>query len=141
MDMVPDGVLGYQGPDAVLSEHPITKGRDLQERVRRVATFGGSAFQALPGGNAILTLPRGALLLTQERVEIDEGSPIQAAPPSSDGSPRWTVPVGGWLQGAATEIGDGRVAIFAETGLFSGGPAPDNRQFVINVMRWLAAGR
>jgi hypothetical protein len=36
------------------------------------------------------------------------------------------------------KVGQGRVAMFGETGLFSGGPAADNRQFVLNVMHWLS---
>jgi hypothetical protein len=35
-------------------------------------------------------------------------------------------------------VGQGRVAVFGESGLFSGGPAADNRQFVLNVMHWLS---
>jgi hypothetical protein len=45
---------------------------------------------------------------------------------------------GEWLQGAVMKTGKGRAAVFGETGLFSGGPAPDNRQFVLNVVRWLS---
>jgi hypothetical protein len=46
-------------------------------------------------------------------------------------------PVGGWVQGAVLNLGKGRVALFAEAGLFSGGPAADNRRFILNLMHWL----
>jgi hypothetical protein len=59
-----------------------------------------------------------------------------ARPNISGETPR--TPVGGWLQGAVLTIEQGRVALFGETGLFSGGPAADNRQFVLNLLRWLA---
>jgi hypothetical protein len=36
------------------------------------------------------------------------------------------------------EVGKGRLAIFADSGLFSGGTAGDNPQFVLNVMHWLS---
>jgi hypothetical protein len=38
-------------------------------------------------------------------------------------------------------IGRGRVAVFGETGLFSGGPAGDNRVFVLNLLHWLSGLR
>jgi hypothetical protein len=124
----PSGGRGYQGVDAVLAKHPITDGRTPAERVHRVATFGGSAFQPPSGAEAILTMPKDAVSMT---------------PPPTPGSlPVFTAstprtPVGGLLQGAVIKLGRGRVALFGEAGLFSGGPAADNRTFVLNVMHWL----
>jgi hypothetical protein len=34
--------------------------------------------------------------------------------------------------------GKGRVAFFGESGFFSGGPAADNRLFIVNLFRWRA---
>ena len=128
------GGQGYQSADAVLGQHAITDGRGPGERIRRVATFSGSAFEALPGGVALLTLPRGAtvgaattLPNTVLGVAELQGTPIT-----------------GWLQGAVTEVGKGRLAIFADSAVVSGGVAADkdqftdNRQFVLNVMHWLS---
>jgi hypothetical protein len=122
----PAGDTGYQGVDAVLTDHPITEGRNPRERVRRVATFVGSAFRPPPGSEAVLRLPRRAVSLVPKDpsaadVRIDARR----------------TPVGEWLQGAVMIRGRGRVAVFGETGLFSGGPAADNRQFLLNVMHWL----
>jgi hypothetical protein len=125
----PAGGVGYQGVDAVLAEHPITEGDGSDEGVRRVATFGGSAFQPPPGAEALLTMPRRAVSLTPQ--ETPGALPVFAAD-----TPR--TPVGGWLQGAVMRVGQGRVALFGEMGLFSGGPAADNRLFVLNLLRWLA---
>jgi hypothetical protein len=36
------------------------------------------------------------------------------------------------------QFGKGRLAIFADNAVVSGGPAGDNRQFVLNVMHWLS---
>lgn len=125
----PGGGTGYQGPEAVLAKHVITEGRTPQERVQRVATFTGSAFHPPPGAEALLTMP---------------GRAVSLMPPATPGTlPVFTaqtprVPVGGWLQGAVMTLGQGRVALFAETGLFSGGPAADNRKFVLNVLHWLS---
>jgi hypothetical protein len=120
--------MTYQGADAVLAKHLITEGRGASERVRRVTTFGGSAFQALPGGEAILTLPgRTVAMMAQPDGQYLDDS-VRAP----------YIPVDGWLQGAVLSIGKGRLAVFAEIGLFSGGTAGDNRQFILNVMHWLS---
>jgi hypothetical protein len=123
----PGGGTGYQGADAVLAKHPITEGRSPDERVRRVATFVGSAFQPPSGAEGLLILPRRAISLTPK---------VLGAADVRIGAER--TPVGEWLQGAVMKVGRGRVAMFGETGLFSGGPAADNRQFLLNVMHWLS---
>lgn len=125
----PAGGVGYQSVDAVLAEHPITDGGRPDGGVHRVATFVGSAFQPPPGAEALLTMPRRAMSFTPQ--ETPGARPVFAAD-----TPR--TPVGGWLQGAVMTRGQGRVALFGETGLFSGGAAADNRLFVLNLLRWLA---
>jgi hypothetical protein len=125
----PAGGVGYQGIDAVLADHPITEGLSPEESVRRVATFVGSAFEPPQGAEPLLIMPGGARSFTP--LETTGALPVFTAD-----TPR--TPVGGWLQGAVMRIGQGRVALFGETGLFSGGPAADNRLFVLNVLRWLS---
>ena len=122
----PAGGRGYQGIDAELTKHPITDGRSTAERVQKVVTFVGSAFQLPINGEALLTLPRRAISFT----------PRAPGPDVTRDAER--TPVGRWLQGAVLQLGKGRVAIFGEAGLFSGGPAGDNRLFVINVVHWLS---
>ncbi|MDO8545242.1 MAG: hypothetical protein Q7S40_32780 [Opitutaceae bacterium] len=122
----PAGGMGYQGTDAVLAKHPITEGRNANERVQKVATFVGSAFQLPSRGEALLTLPERAISFT----------PKSPGPDVTVDAER--TPVGRWLQGAVMKLGKGRVAVFGEAGLFSGGPAADNRLFVLNVLRWLS---
>lgn len=124
----PGGGTGYQGADAVLAKHRITEGRDSTERVRKVATFVGSAFKVSSGWETLLTLPRRAISFTPPLTP-------NAIPPITKDTPR--TPVAGWQQGAVRKMDKGRLAVFGETGLFSAGPAADNRQFVLNVMRWL----
>ena len=60
--------------------------------------------------------------------------------------------VGGWLQGATTKLGRGRVAFFGEAAMFTAqvaGPnrtpmgmnaplAGENPQFVLNTLHWLS---
>lgn len=111
---------GYQGADAILGKHEITDGRGASERVQRVVTIaGGSAFQPPTGSQPLLTLPERALLRRAGMPDL---------------------PIGGWLQGAVMPFGKGRVALFADESLFSGGAAVDNRRFTQNVIRWLSRG-
>ena len=119
----PASRLAYQSAAAVLARHPITEGREPGEQVRRVVTIGGSAFQPPRGSIPILTLPPTAVI--RRRLTAD-------------------APIGGWVQGAVTGFGNGRLALFAESAILSGGidvtPGTvwaDNRQFVLNVMHWL----
>ena len=125
----PAGGVGYQGPDALLAKHPITEGRTAEERVRRVATFVGSAFQLPSGAEALLTMPGRA-------VSVMPAATTGAVPSVTPETPRTSV--AGWSQGAVLKLGQGRVGLFGETGLFSGGPAADNRTFVLNVLHWLS---
>jgi hypothetical protein len=124
----PGGGTGYQGKDAVLARHPITEGRSSAERVRRVATFGGSAFEPPAGAEALMILPAAAASFRPTQTP-------GATPSFTAETP--SVSVAGWVQGAVMKYGKGRVALFGESGFFSGGPAADNRLFVLNVFHWL----
>jgi hypothetical protein len=124
--------------DVSLRPHVVTDGRGADERVDSVASFTGSAFRAA-GATPIMVLGPAA-----RSFEPDTAWAIR------DGTPR--VDVGGWLQGAVMRVGRGRVAVFGEAAMFSaqlGGPnrnrmgmnapvAPQNPQFLLNVVRWLA---
>jgi hypothetical protein len=120
----PSARLVFRRDDSTLVDHPITRG------IEQVATFGGSAFKLDREGEPLLVL--GA----QVRMYF-----------ASDSSER---AVAGWLQGAAFTLGQGRVVIFGEAGMFTaqfsgpGNPmgmnapiARHNPQFLLNVMHWL----
>jgi hypothetical protein len=122
-----------------LAEHPVTDGRNAAERVDSVVAFTGQAFHVDAPGRALMTLERGTIVL-EPRVawQFDEKTP--------------TVPGAGLLQGAVLTVGKGRVAVFGEAAMFSaqlGGArrlpmgmndpaAPQNPQFLLNVMHWLS---
>jgi hypothetical protein len=125
----PGGGVGYQGTDARLTRSVITEGSHQDERVRRVATFVGSAFQMSSPAEPVLLLPTRAISLMPPETP-------GAVPTMTRTTP--STPVAGWLQGAILRLGRGRVALFGETGLFSAGPAADNRIFVLNVFHWLS---
>jgi hypothetical protein len=124
----PRGGRGYQAPDAILLKHPITEGRDAGERVRWVASFGGSAFQPPEGAEPLMILPKRTDSFTPKLTP-------NVIPSFTSETPR--TPVGGWPQGAVLKIGSGRVGLFGEIGMFSGGPAAENRRFTLNLSHWL----
>jgi hypothetical protein len=122
-----------------LVEHSITKGGSHLERITQVKTFGGSAFQIPAGAHPLLILGKDSISTVPE-------IPFQVA----NKTPR--VLMDGWYQGAALEVGKGRVAVFSEGmtfssqitvstgkkyGLISDG-AEQNEQFLLNVMHWLS---
>jgi hypothetical protein len=136
------GLITFERADGALEDNAITKGRSEAERVERVVTFAGSAFQA-PDAQPILTFRGDAVSWLPEIAgKLEAGTP--------------SVSVKGWQQGAVLRFGKGRVALFGEAAMFSAqrvGPAgepngmnagmnakiaPQNQQFLLNVMHWLA---
>lgn len=113
-------------------DNPITKG------IKEVVSFTGSAFHIEGDYQPLLTLPKSAISLEPETAwEFDKPSTKK-------------VRVGRWLQGAVLERGKGRVAIFGEAAMFSAQTAgdshfgmnapdaPENAQFLLNLMHWLS---
>lgn len=137
-DPTSGGLITFERADGALGDSAITKGRSEAERVERVVTFAGSAFQA-PGAQPILTFKGDAVSWLPEIAgKLEAGTP--------------SVSVKGWQQGAVLRFGKGRVALFGEAAMFSAqrvGPAHEpngmnakiaaqNQQFLLNVMHWLA---
>lgn len=137
----PDGQMGtitFLRSTGTLKDHAIAQGRDASERIGRVATFTGSAFRVAGDAAPLLVLPTGAVSMEPS-----------VAWKFADDTPR--TDVSGWLQGAVLSFGKGRLAVFGEAAMFSAqlaGPqrtkmgmnspeAPDNAQFLLNVLHWL----
>ena len=128
----------FRPDDGTLAAHAITRGRDGTAAVTLVRSFTGQAFQG-EGLAPVLRLPADYVSL-EPRVawRFDDATPVR--------------PVGGWLQGATTTRGRGRVALFGEAAMFSAqvtGPdrrpmgmnapgAEQNARFARNVLHWLA---
>ena len=137
----PASITNFRKNNGTLSEHVITSGRSSNEKINQVTTFLGSALHASDPFKPILIFPKEAIAYLPLRVEIIKH--INAWP---------SVGIGGWSQGAAAKIGNGRVAIFAEALMFTrpeislgnqkgglGSPlAKQNPQFILNLFRWLA---
>ncbi len=122
-----------------LQDHPITQGRGLAEQIDFVLTFGGQAFRFAGDitGDPLLIIPPNTTLMLHWDPDLDWNDKV----------PR--IRADGMLQGAALRFGAGRVAAFGEAAMFTAqvdeeGPmgmnhpeAPQNAQFVLNVLHWL----
>jgi hypothetical protein len=134
MDMI-DSALSHAG---VLGDHPVLRGRNRTESVGMVVAFQGQAFQGVPEVMPLLIWGPDA------RAGIVLGRGVAAE--------EWPVfTIGGWLAGGARTFGAGRVVMLGEAAMCSaqiaGGRlkagmnapiAPDNAQFCLNAVRWLA---
>jgi hypothetical protein len=141
-----DTHLIFSAENGLVAEHPITRGRDDAERVRRVLTFTGQSVQGPAGAVAFLALSPTA-------VEFPPGAP-RAEHAGGDvvvsmeyGDP---LPAAGRGQGIAFELDSGRVVVLGEAGMLRAQrerddvlvgmnvPGYDNRQLALNIVRWLS---
>jgi hypothetical protein len=135
--------LRFSRDNGRLGNHAILDGRDESERVSTVITFGGQALELGDAAKSLLTFGAGARV---HSAAGQEGDVARA--------------VGGLSQMAAFEHGAGRVVIAGEAGMFAaqvirgeaaaraGVPDPfyfgmthagcDNKQLLVNTLRWLA---
>ena len=131
-----DWQLVFTRDNRLLADHPITRGRNRQEYLQRVMTFGGQSLKGPDNSTAILKLADTA---------FDH--------PSFNS--RKTTPAAGRAQAVAFPFGKGRVVVLGEAAVLTAqvlwieGQPPqshmgmnvagfDNRQFTLNIMHWLA---
>lgn len=138
--------LVFSAENGLLGDHPITRGRNEAERVRRVLTFTGGSMKGPDGAAFFLELSDSATVRPPgpARFERDGGNERVLM---SYGDPQ---PAGGHAQGIALEFGRGRVVVLGEAGMLraqkerSGSlvgmnmPGYDNRQLALNIMHWLS---
>ena len=129
----------FKREDGTLKDHAVTRGSKPGERVERVASFTGSAFQVTGDAQPIMVFGKDVVsLMPQVAWQFKPDTP--------------EVSVTGWAQGATLRFGKGRVALFGEAAMFTAqlaGPnrlrvgmnspdAPQNAQFLLNVLHWLS---
>ncbi len=141
-----DSHLVYSEENGLLREHPIVRGRNEAERVRRVLTFTGTSVQGPAAAVAFLALSDAATERPPgpPRVERDGGD-LRVFMEYGD-----AVSAAGRAQGLALEVERGRVVILGEAGMLRAQhdrngalvgmnvPGYDNRQLALNIMRWLS---
>ncbi len=156
--MVEDSVqfdAGFESSHIVFSRengglvsHPITNGRDSNERVDHVLTFTGDAVYGDPPAVAFLALSNTAVARAATAAVRRDGNNVFVDISYGEASP-----VQGGALGLALEVGKGRVVVLGEAAMLSarlrrGDKRPigmnttgyDNRRLALNIMHWLSRG-
>ena len=115
-----------------LLDHPITQGRNENERINQVLTFTGQSLKG-PEGSAVFLLLAGT---AKDRPDRESATVVSAA---------------GRAQAIAFKFGKGRVVVLGEAAMLSAQlagaekrpmgmnvPGSDNRQLALNIMHWLS---
>jgi hypothetical protein len=134
------GLALFTADGGLDTTHPIVRGRDASERVRRVMSFTGQSLAGSDSARSILTFSPRA-----EDLMVGYGEAGGNVPKDKRKS------AAGRSQMLALGFGRGRVVVLGEAAMFSaqlagpGGrvkmgmnyPGIDNRQLVLNTLRWL----
>lgn len=132
--------ITYTAGAGLDTAHAIVRGRDRAESVRKVITFTGQSLTGPAGSTALLQLSDRA-----EDLMVGLGEANGRVPKEK------RLSAAGRAQGLAFELGRGRVVVLAEAAMMSAQvagwrkspmgmnvPGTDDRQFALNVVRWLA---
>lgn len=129
--------IEFSAEKGLNEDHPITNGQAGRKPINRYFAFGGQAFIPPPDAVQILTIPDGwsAIFTYRIRAELQSALRIDAS---------------GMAQGAAMDYGKGRIAVFGETGGFTGQVIDGTRRFgfntqdgeenpelILSTLRWL----
>ena len=125
----------YSRENRLLQEHPITMGRDSQEKLNRVVVFSGQSLKGPADSIGFLKLADSA--------RDSKGS---------DGTTQVESSVHGTAQALALKLGNGKVVVLGEADMLSAllgdppekepigmnYPGVDNKQLTLNIMHWLS---
>jgi hypothetical protein len=124
-------LLIFSRENKLLATHPITEGRDQNERVNKVWAFTGQSLKGPANSTAILMLSDTATDKPSREAET-------------------SVSAAGRAQAVALKFGKGRVVVQGEAAMLSAqiagpnkekmgmnAPGIDNRQYALNLMHWL----
>jgi hypothetical protein len=128
-------LIVYSRQNNQLLDHPITTGRDAEEKIGRVVVFGG---QSLKGPKESI----GFLKLASSARNLSHGTNGATAAESTRGD----------AQGLALKVGNGRVVVLGEADMLTAllgdppekepigmnYPGVDNKQLTLNIMHWLS---
>lgn len=137
--------LLFSEENGLLGDHPILRGRTEAERIRRVVTFGGQALRVRPPANLLLRLSPDARIVrdrTQPHVSEPAGPDTAAAVALTHG--RGRVAIIGEAAALTAQIITGDIAKsagVAELRIGMSRDGIDNKQFALNIVRWLARDR
>ena len=135
------GYLVFSLENNLLPDHPITRGSDEWEKIEGVSTVTGGSMEGPTGSASLLLLSPTAvdwIPSTTSRAPSNATQQAQARDfnpcPSCD-----QVSAAGRSQGIAFAFGRGRVVVIGEMGALVDYSVPgmQNRQFALNIVRWL----
>jgi hypothetical protein len=125
-------LLLFSRENKLLLDHPITRGRNDSEIIKRVFTFTGQSLKGPKDGFAFMVLSDTA----RDKADRTSTTDVSAA---------------GRAQGIALKFGKGRVVVMGEAAMLSAQlagpqnqpmgmnvPGSDNRQLALNIMHWLS---
>jgi hypothetical protein len=141
--------------NGLLGDHPVTRGRNKSERVRRIVAFTGQSLSIPPGATALMRFASSALEVASY-ADID--SILARHNHGAEVSPTagHVRSVAHRAQGVALVFGKGRVIVMGEAAMFSAqvlksnnsgeadlrfgmnAPGNDDRQFALNALHWLS---
>ena len=138
--------LVFSQENGLLVEHPITKGRNENEKVKKIMTFTGQSLKVGENGTAILKFGETAVnRAAQIKLEKDGGDKRVVI---NYGEP---TPAKDFAQAVALQFGKGRIVILGEAAMLTAQidgktqkpfgmnvQGIDNRQFALNIMHWLS---
>ena len=135
------GKMVFSDANTLATYHPITQGRNANESVQTIISFGGQAFRLKQ------ETPYQPLLILPADIQLK--LPVRAGVEFTEKTP--AIPAEGLLQGATLKVGNGRIAVFGEAGMFtaqsdstgqrwgfSHPEAEENAQFVLNTLHWFS---
>ena len=126
------GNVVFERTEGGVADDPITNGRTPGQCVDAFGFFAGSAFRLPPAGRSLLTFGSSFVsLLPAVMWQFSETTSRED--------------IGGWSGGGVLRVGQGRVAIYGELGIFATGagfhernPELQNPQLFMNTLHWLS---
>lgn len=149
-------VLVFSRENGLLGDHPLLRGRDSSEEVKRVVAFTGQSLSVPEAATALMKLSVGAYE-SPSRPELQAALQATVSGAAAAEITAHAKPAAGRAQGIAMTFGKGRVVMLGEAALFSAQivrfrqadqerelkmgmnvPGNDDRQFALNVTHWLS---
>lgn len=130
----------FSAKDKLLGNHPIIHGRKDAEKIKSIQTYAGRTVIGPPGSSALLLLSESAI----DYMVVDPSQRIITRVPVKTKGLR--------THGVAFSFGKGKMVVVGEAAMLTaqtgppdfapdrGGintPGSDNKQFALNIMRWL----
>lgn len=149
--------LNFSTEAGTLGDHPILRGRNGSETIRRVRSFTGQSLSGPPGATVLMALNPDDLEAADVRTLQEINGRVEADPSSRAAVLAELARPALTAQGLAFEHGRGRVVVLGEAGMLTAQvlrfpndpsrperafglqtPGHDDQQFALNLLHWLS---